>query len=292
MPYNQSGLPDGAVAGTDAHRHRGFAFSIPVNTEGGPLKGFEINYQQPFKFLPGVWSNLGVLLNYTYVESKIDYVTSATGATPPITNDLINLSPNAWNATLYYEDGGFSVRRRRRTATNTSRWCRRPMRRRSRMRKARTKLSTSTSPRRTRSTITSQSLSRASISPTKRTISSSIRGRIASWCTRTPGGRCSRSALQILRLMYPLTLSRGWRRVDSRLSTRRLFVSVLFKTWGRQGLPGPICNFSHCRDAIRVSCCAATGQKTWLALMWRSNHFVLFSAGNSENSVTSGATLT
>ena len=27
-----------------------------------------------------------------------------------MTNDLVNLSQNAWNATLYYEGGGFSVR--------------------------------------------------------------------------------------------------------------------------------------------------------------------------------------
>ena len=60
-----------------------FHFTIPVNTEGGPLKGFEINYQQPFTFLPGFWSNFGTLLNYTYVDSTIDYVTSTTGATPP-----------------------------------------------------------------------------------------------------------------------------------------------------------------------------------------------------------------
>jgi hypothetical protein len=41
---------------------------------------------------------------------EIDYVTSATGATPPVTNSLINLSQNAWNATLYYEGGGWSLR--------------------------------------------------------------------------------------------------------------------------------------------------------------------------------------
>ena len=51
-----------------------------------------------------------MLLNYTYVDSEIDYVTSMTGATPPVTNDLVNLSKNAWNGTLYYEGGGFSAR--------------------------------------------------------------------------------------------------------------------------------------------------------------------------------------
>ena len=110
MPYNTSGYPPELLAGTALNGTEMFAFSSPVNTEGGPLKGFEINYQQPLRFLPGAWSNLGVLLNYTYVNSEIDYVTSPTGVTPPVTNDLVNLSKNAWNATLYYEGGGFSVR--------------------------------------------------------------------------------------------------------------------------------------------------------------------------------------
>ena len=110
MPFNQSGYPMELLAGTTLNGTEVFAFSHPENTEGGPLQGFEINYQQPFKFLPGAWSNLGVLLNYTFVDSEIDYVTSASGATPPVTNALINLSQNAWNATLYYEGGGFSVR--------------------------------------------------------------------------------------------------------------------------------------------------------------------------------------
>ena len=81
----------------------------PVNTKGGPLQGLEVNYQQPFTFLPGVWRNFGVLLNYTHVESEIDYLISPTTATP-VTDDLVDLSPKSWNATLYYDDGGFSVR--------------------------------------------------------------------------------------------------------------------------------------------------------------------------------------
>jgi TonB-dependent receptor len=110
MPYNTTGFPMELLAGTTLTGNEMFSVAGPVNTPGGPLKGFELNYQQPFKFLPGKWSNFGVLLNYTFVDSKIDYVTSTTGATPPVENDLVNLSRNAWNATLYYEDGGFSIR--------------------------------------------------------------------------------------------------------------------------------------------------------------------------------------
>ncbi len=86
-----------------------FQLTSAVNTEGGPLKGFEISYQQPFTFLPGPLANLGVQLNYTYVESEIDYCNNATCSTV-VTDDLINLSPSAYNATLYYEDDRFSAR--------------------------------------------------------------------------------------------------------------------------------------------------------------------------------------
>jgi iron complex outermembrane receptor protein len=109
-PFVDSGLPLTLLAGTTLTGNEVFAFTQPVNTEGGPLKGFELNYQQPFKFLPGKFSNMGVLLNYTWVDSTVDYVTSSTGATPPVENDLVNLSRNAWNATLYYEADGFSIR--------------------------------------------------------------------------------------------------------------------------------------------------------------------------------------
>ena len=86
-----------------------FALTSAVNTEGGPLKGFEISYQQPFRFLPGLFSNTGIQLNYTHVESEIDYCNDALCSTF-VTADLISLSPRSWNATLYYEDDRFSAR--------------------------------------------------------------------------------------------------------------------------------------------------------------------------------------
>jgi len=90
-------------------------FNTPATTPGGPVKGFEISYQQPFTFLPGVWSNFGAILNYTGVESEITYLTvsGATGTTPIITettNDLTGLSKDAYNATLYFDNKTFSAR--------------------------------------------------------------------------------------------------------------------------------------------------------------------------------------
>jgi len=80
-----------------------WVFNIPVNTDGGDLTGFELSYQQPFTFLPGLWSNLGVMANYTFVDSEIQYPNGTT-------NTLTELSKNAYNGTLYYEDNRFSAR--------------------------------------------------------------------------------------------------------------------------------------------------------------------------------------
>jgi iron complex outermembrane receptor protein len=111
---NPFGLPTslavaacGTLSGCDATTTI-FTFSSPANTPGGPVKGFEVNYQQPFKFLPGFLRNTGVLLNYTGVKSKIKYL-NAAGAVVAIT-DLTQLSRRSANATVYYEDKRLSAR--------------------------------------------------------------------------------------------------------------------------------------------------------------------------------------
>jgi TonB-dependent receptor len=76
--------------------------TTPINTPGGDLKGYEISLQKPFTFLPGFLSKTGGILNYTHVESQIDYYTTA-GATTTTKANLLGLSPEAWNVTMYYE---------------------------------------------------------------------------------------------------------------------------------------------------------------------------------------------
>ena len=56
---------------------------IVANTPGGPLTGFEANLQLPFSFLPGIWSNFGLLANVTHVKSTINYITRTATATLP-----------------------------------------------------------------------------------------------------------------------------------------------------------------------------------------------------------------
>ncbi|HEX7990715.1 MAG TPA: TonB-dependent receptor, partial [Stenotrophomonas sp.] len=110
MGYSLDLLPAGFTADTV------FNVQSYYNTPGGPLKGYELSYQQPFTFLPGIWSKFGIQLNYTHVESSIKYMFSSAGnsntsiTTTFTDNDLVNLSPNSYNATLYYDDGKFSAR--------------------------------------------------------------------------------------------------------------------------------------------------------------------------------------
>ena len=94
---------------------QGWTLSVPTNTPGGDLKGSEVSFQQPFTFLPAPFSNFGTILNYTYVTSNIKYINSniaPVAGQPPqfITNTLLNLSKNAANATLYYDNGTWSAR--------------------------------------------------------------------------------------------------------------------------------------------------------------------------------------
>ena len=64
IPFNQTGLPLSLLPANFTGNEL-FLVTAPINTDGGPLKGFEINYQQPFRFLPGPLRNLGAILNFT-----------------------------------------------------------------------------------------------------------------------------------------------------------------------------------------------------------------------------------
>ncbi len=112
---NPFGLPDSAAIAACGSAYpatcgpaSNWTYAQPRNGPGGKLKGLEVNFQQPLKFLPGLLGNTGVLLNYTYVSSSIKYLNSA-GAVVAV-DDLTGLSRHAGNATLYYEDKLISAR--------------------------------------------------------------------------------------------------------------------------------------------------------------------------------------
>jgi len=105
---NSLGLPDsvaiaacGTVAGCTPAAD--WVFTQPVNSDGGDLDGYELSYQQVF----GI--GIGLLLNYTHVESEIAYIDPAAPG-GIATRDLLGLSPDAYNATVFYEAERFTAR--------------------------------------------------------------------------------------------------------------------------------------------------------------------------------------
>lgn len=124
VAYNTLGLPDALLTGGGCSLTGGtpacptlpssvVTVSRAANTPGGPLTGYELNLQAPFNFLPGIWRNFGLLANFTHVKSTINYITRTATATLPqlsMKANLVGMSPNARNLTLYYEDSQFSAR--------------------------------------------------------------------------------------------------------------------------------------------------------------------------------------
>jgi iron complex outermembrane recepter protein len=124
---NTSNLPDSvaintcktsgvavATAADVAACLQGWSLSVPANTPGGGLEGTEVSFQEPFSFLPAPLSNFGTILNYTFVTSSVKYFSLLPGTpgadTTTVQGPLTNLSKNAANATLYWDNGTWSAR--------------------------------------------------------------------------------------------------------------------------------------------------------------------------------------
>ena len=103
VPWRSLGLPDSLLAGSPASPDEDFEVTRLTDGSGGELKGLELQYQQPFTFLPGFLNNTGFIGNMTFVDSEVDY--GAAGK-----NRLRGQSDFMYNATLYYEDDKFSAR--------------------------------------------------------------------------------------------------------------------------------------------------------------------------------------
>ena len=79
----------------------------PVNGNNATIRGFEIGFQQPFTFLPGIFDGLGIVANFTFAESDFkDMLEDGSLETYPLPNN----SERTYNITPYYEKNGFSFR--------------------------------------------------------------------------------------------------------------------------------------------------------------------------------------
>ena len=85
-----------------------FEITRPVNESvDDGLSGVELQYQQTFTNLPGLWSNLGVAANLTFVDNDIEWTFNPNAQ---YTVGLEGVSDRLVNAAVYFDDGRFSAR--------------------------------------------------------------------------------------------------------------------------------------------------------------------------------------
>lgn len=81
-------------------------YQTSYNAKGGDVRGVELSYSKTH-FLPGVWSGLGLSLNYAYTQSAVKQVSTLGG--PPQQQGLPGLSRRVASASLFYDNGSFSA---------------------------------------------------------------------------------------------------------------------------------------------------------------------------------------
>ncbi len=111
IPFSETGYDESFLVGTGQTGATAYNVTQPINTTGGELLGYEVAINKPLTFLPGFLSKTGIIVNYTHVDSQIDYVVSSSAAaTVYRPYNLLGMSPNSYNATFYYEDERLSGR--------------------------------------------------------------------------------------------------------------------------------------------------------------------------------------
>jgi iron complex outermembrane recepter protein len=121
--FESTGLPRSAIVattpadvsgpegeGTCGNPEGCWTISELTNGPGSKLQGLEVGFQAPFSSfygaLPPVIRSMGILANYTYVDSEANYDFQSN----TVKERLIGLSNGQYNATLYYDDGTFDAR--------------------------------------------------------------------------------------------------------------------------------------------------------------------------------------
>lgn len=101
--YSDTGYSTDLLEGSGYTPDDDFSVKTSYNSDGGTLNGYEIIYQQPFTFLPGIFSDFGVQANMTHVTSELEY---SDGIVRPLNGQ----SENTFSGTFYYENDALSAR--------------------------------------------------------------------------------------------------------------------------------------------------------------------------------------
>jgi TonB-dependent receptor len=112
-------LPPSSPAYINFDPNQLYTITANVNGTGATLKGVELALQLPFSAFTSntILKNFGILANATFIESTASYNVQGPAIVPGgalvnavRTATLFGVSKQAYNATLYYDDGKFSTR--------------------------------------------------------------------------------------------------------------------------------------------------------------------------------------
>ena len=77
-------------------------YTARINSESARLSGIEFIYQSDFEWLPGLWKNMGAIINYTYTDGEVTYYNENDGSRL-FSKPFLQLSEISHTTTLYYE---------------------------------------------------------------------------------------------------------------------------------------------------------------------------------------------
>lgn len=89
------------------HPYLNGIFQTAYNAHGGDVRGIELQFAKTH-FLPGIWSGLGVDINYAYTQNGTKTISTLAGF--PVQQSLPGLSRNVASAAVFYDLGRFSTR--------------------------------------------------------------------------------------------------------------------------------------------------------------------------------------
>lgn len=106
--WSDLGLPNSLLDNSPATPSDIFEYSTLLTGPGGELDGWEFQFQTPFNFGPEWVRDFGIRMNYTDISSEV--IVGSLDNGDPIYGRLQGQSDEAYNFTLWYENGRFSGR--------------------------------------------------------------------------------------------------------------------------------------------------------------------------------------
>jgi TonB-dependent receptor len=100
---------DGFVIGTEdtvvGGPYNGFSRESYENAEGGKIKGIELSYTRQFSELTGFWSDVGLSMNFTSIDSEVDFPPEGPSErrVPNLNVALLGQADKSGDFALWYE---------------------------------------------------------------------------------------------------------------------------------------------------------------------------------------------